>query len=51
MGTKQITADCYKCSAKTDTYEDAIHPLCDDCHEDFQSWFWKQVGMFDKEVK
>lgn len=43
MGTKQISADCYKCTAKTDTYEDVIHPLCDACQIDFEQWLWEQM--------
>lgn len=45
MNGKQIVTECYKCSAKTDSYEDAVHPLCDKCHVDFEQWMWSQLKM------
>lgn len=44
--SQQIKTDCYKCQTETDSYEDAVHPLCDSCQEDFQDWFWRQLTIF-----
>ncbi len=51
MGDKVIRTNCYKCEVSIDTYEDKLHPLCDQCQDDFQAWFWAQVSMFDKAGK
>lgn len=30
---------CYKCEAEITAPVGAVHPLCDNCDEDFQKWF------------
>jgi endogenous inhibitor of DNA gyrase (YacG/DUF329 family) len=46
MKEQQITTECYKCSSPTDSYENAVHPLCDTCQEDFEDWFSTQLSIF-----
>lgn len=48
MGEKQIKTDCYKCQRETDSYEDVVHPLCDECHVDFTEWFYKQIEEMEQ---
>lgn len=43
--TKEQTT-CYKCEAEIQAEVGQVHPLCDECGEDFDSWFESQLGMF-----
>jgi hypothetical protein len=46
MATKVIT-DCYKCEAETEAIKGQVHPLCEDCELEFDSWFSSQLTMFN----
>lgn len=45
MASKMIETECYKCSKLIDTYEDVLHPLCSECHEDFDRWMQEQLRI------
>jgi hypothetical protein len=45
METKEITT-CYKCEAEIEAFVGQVHPLCDECQEDFDDWFTQQLRMF-----
>jgi hypothetical protein len=39
---------CYQCEEPLG-YDpgDSVHPLCDECQEDFDYWFQSQLGAFN----
>lgn len=44
-----VKTTCYKCEAEIeleDENENAVHPLCEDCGDDFDDWFAQQLRMF-----
>lgn len=40
---KVETTNCYKCEAEIVAEVGQVHPLCDNCDEDFQDWFQKAL--------
>jgi hypothetical protein len=45
METKETTT-CYKCEAEIEAFVGQVHPLCEECAEDFDDWFAQQLRMF-----
>lgn len=37
---------CYKCDKRILVNVSAVHPLCDECDANFESWFSKQLEVF-----
>lgn len=42
---KELTT-CYKCDDEIEAFVGQVHPLCDECQDDFDSWFEKEIRMF-----
>jgi hypothetical protein len=47
-GKVVVMDTCYKCEEPLN-YDalDNVHPLCDECQDDFDSWFTSQIAMLD----
>lgn len=44
-----VKTTCYKCNIEIeleDEDENAVHPFCADCENDFDDWFAQQLRMF-----
>lgn len=37
---------CYKCDKRILTVASAVHPLCEECDNEFTNWFNKQLEVF-----
>lgn len=40
--------DCYKCETKIMAEVGAVHPLCANCGQDFESWFDGELRKINK---
>lgn len=38
---------CYKCDTEIEAFVGQVHPLCDECQEDFDCWFERELGILD----
>lgn len=41
--------NCYKCDSAVTAPVGVVHPLCDNCDDDFQKWF-AEVTNWDKQL-
>lgn len=46
LSNEKETTTCFKCPAEIVAYVGQVHPLCDECQEDFDYWFEKEIRMF-----
>ena len=37
---------CYKCDTEIVAFVGQVHPLCEECESDFDSWFESQLRLF-----
>jgi predicted amidophosphoribosyltransferase len=36
---------CYQCEANIEAEVGQVHPLCDDCQNEFDDWLQHEMGM------
>lgn len=46
LSNEKETTTCFKCPTEIVAYVGQVHPLCDECQEDFDYWFEKEIRMF-----
>jgi hypothetical protein len=43
-----VKTTCYKCDTEIEVISDRlVHPLCENCEEDFDSWFAKELDKIE----
>ena len=45
---KMENTNCYKCEKEITAEIAQVHPLCDECNDDFDAWFQEQLMAFKK---
>jgi Zn finger protein HypA/HybF involved in hydrogenase expression len=45
LKTLKEQTTCYKCEAKIEAIVGQVHPLCDDCQNEFDDWLQHEMGM------
>ena len=47
MATTLEQTTCYKCEAEIEAEVGQVHPLCEDCQNDFDDWLQTEMMMFN----
>lgn len=40
------TTTCYKCDTEIVAFVGQVHPLCEECEQEFDDWFNRELGIF-----
>lgn len=51
LSTLKEQTTCYKCDTIIEAFVGQVHPLCEECSNEFDDWFNSQLGMFTNEKK
>jgi predicted RNA-binding Zn-ribbon protein involved in translation (DUF1610 family) len=44
---KKVVTECYKCGVELETYEEVVHPLCDNCSQKVLDWLNDELDKLD----
>jgi protein-arginine kinase activator protein McsA len=45
-----MLAKCYKCDTTIQTHIDMVHPICDECYNDFEDWLARELAILDNAI-